>query len=191
MSCIGVFGLGNMGESGMSMVCVLGCVVFLLGVESMIWCPSMVGSGYCSVTGVAVSGSPWSLCCRVVVLGVVGVVCDCAESVRWWVVVAFAGGCVVVVNVVLFLSGVDRSLGKAAGAAHSSLSVVVVLSGVVSPLGTSAGVSHNSLVFVLSGVDNPLGSSAGAAHSSLALVSVVVVADTVESNRSVATCWSW
>ena len=43
MSCIGVLGLGNMGESGMSVVCVLGCDVFLLGVESMLWCPSSYG----------------------------------------------------------------------------------------------------------------------------------------------------
>ena len=108
-----------------------------------------------------------------VVLGVVGVVCDCAESVR------------------RVVSGVDRSLGRAAGAAHSSLSVVVVLSGVVRPLGISAGAAHSSL---LSGVDSPLGSSAGAAHSSLSeavLGSVAVFADMVESNSPIATWWSW
>ena len=52
-----MLGLGNMGESGMSMVCVWSCDVLLSGVESMLWCPSMIGCGYCSVTGVAVSRS--------------------------------------------------------------------------------------------------------------------------------------
>lgn len=150
--CTGMLGSGNMGDSGMRMWVRLGYDVLLVGVRSILWCPSMVGCGYCSGTGVAVSGMVWSLCCHGVVMEVVDVVCGDAGGVSWGVAVVGSRGWVrlfIIVVVSFVLSGVDRSLGSSAGAAHSSLSVAIVLSGVDRSLGNSAGTAHRSLSVVV------------------------------------------
>ena len=78
------------------------CGEFLLSVDSILWCPCVVGCGYCLDTGVAVSGLVRPLCCRgVVIVGVV-VVSIC------------------------FVSGVDRSLGSSVSADHSGILIVGV-----------------------------------------------------------------